>query len=201
MKTGRQLTKRERTLLYVLAILIILSAGWYFLVAPQLELYNTQKIDVDALKSEYISVKNDNNYTTLNKNYQEAQKKYQEFVKHFANSMNSEDVDRALTLLASNSGFTPVSLEIGDTTSISVAPYGTTVSKDNKNTSSYPSVSAISITQVVEGSTSNLTRLIDALNQETALEITAMSYSTTKGNDKAENQQITLSYIIYIIPR
>lgn len=229
MKNTRPLSKREQILIYIMIVVVILAVGWYFLIGPQLDKYNSQTSELDTLNGEYATLQSTGNYKDVNKNLKAALEKYAQLAENYASPMKSEDVDVMLTMLAESDGYTPFSLEIGEATSTEVVPYGTATttsgttnsssttsssstssnststsnssssSSSSSSKSSYPSIDEIKVTQVIKGDFATINTFIADVKKLNSVEIQSMNFSDENTDTTTGEQQITFTYIIYVL--
>ncbi|MEG0328791.1 MAG: hypothetical protein RR624_00030 [Longicatena sp.] len=202
-----KLTKREKTLLYILLCMVIFVGGAFLLVMPALEKNNTLKAEYEMQKIELQSTKASVvDYKDLDKSIKETSAKLVEVEGKFYKIMKNEDVDNLITSLTIAHGLTPASLQISEVVEeevMSYKDYLKTLEKKDEKAQSEPAkkdnkenmMKVYNVSLNVTGTIGNLQKMVDAANQSKTMKISAVSYSNQSEADKA----MTITFKIFMI--
>ncbi|MEG0710045.1 MAG: hypothetical protein RR481_07400 [Longicatena sp.] len=202
-----KLTKREKTLLYILLCMVIFVGGAFLLVMPALEKNNTLKAEYEMQKIELQSAKASVvDYKDLDKSIKETSAKLVEVEGKFYKIMKNEDVDNLITTLTIAHGLTPTSLQISEVVEeevMSYKDYLKTLEKNDEKKQSEPAkkdnkenmMKVYNVSLNVTGTIGNLQKMVDAANQSKTMKISAVSYSNQSEADKA----MTITFKIFMI--
>ena len=191
----QKLTKREKTLIYILICFLFIVGGWFLLLNPALEK------DV-AIKEEYLQVQSQ--LTTLKqqlKDYESApeqlqiiEESYKEIADQYKAVLSNDDIDKYLTTKVLANGFRPKSMSIGAITDASTKSASN--NSDSKTTSSSV-LKQVTVTMSLSGNFNNLKKLMTAIEQEKGVEIATLTYQLSS----QEANTVSLSFVMYMIEK
>lgn len=205
----KNLTKREKFLLYILLCVIIFVVGVFLLCIPAVNKYTDLSAQADTVNAQYQTLKASVvDYSGLEKKIKDAQNDYKKQIEKFyvANDMKPEDVDNLITSLAVSHGLTPTALNISEITSEEVINYSEYLEKQKKeaegNTeqSTAPvneanSLKVYNVSLKVKGTVSALQRLVNDANSSKSLQIESVNYSEQEDEDK----DMTVTFKLFMI--
>ncbi|WP_416325816.1 hypothetical protein [[Eubacterium] hominis] len=202
------LSKREKTLIYILICMVVFIGGLLLLVLPTFENYSTAKTANDDAKAQLqITKASMPDYSTLDENVTKLKKELNEVKKYFYNEMDKEDLDQIITQIAVEHNLIPVNLSMSEITSEEVMSYENylasqakeTTTTDNKNqneTAITKTTSKVySVSLLVEGNVLDVQRLVNDANQTYSMKIASVQYSEQEEDVK----QMTITFKIYMI--
>lgn len=207
MKT---LTHREKTLLYILLLLLICVGGWMFLIQPSLTRQRILKNEYDTLKGTYQTLESSQmDYSTLDEDMKNAANKYAELSERFyKTTFNSEDVDDLYTKKTVNYALLPLDLSIKFSVTDTIKPFGETKEEDTKTETKTEDqtieemfaskvMPCYEVTQRVRGLPENVYAYIEDMNTDKGMQLAtlvAAPSTTVKGQ-----YEFTLTFILYLI--
>lgn len=202
------LSKREKTLIYILICMVVFIGGLLLLVLPTFENYSTAKTANDDAKAQLqITKASMPDYSTLDENVTKLKKELNEVKKYFYNEMDKEDLDQIITQIAVEHNLTPVNLSMSEITSEEVMSYEnylasqaketTTTDNNNQNETAITKTTSkvYSVSLLVEGNVLDVQRLVNDANQTYSMKIASVQYSEQEEDVK----QMTITFKIYMI--
>lgn len=117
-----KLSKREKVLLYILVIAVIVVAGWRYILMPSIDRYSAASEREAAASLSYMNMKNTISAETSNAQLaDEYTKKIKLMNQSYNTVMANYGIDMLVTGIVTNAGLTPDTLEImtGYTPSVS----------------------------------------------------------------------------------
>lgn len=198
----QKLTKREKTLIYILVCFLIVVAGWFFLLNPALEKNSLVHIQYEQSQMELTSLEKQlKDYEAAPEQLKILEENYNEIADKYNSILSNDDIDKLLTSKVLAYGFRPKSMTIGPTTDAVLKSDGTTESTDtatNQNQQSSNSVIKQStVNMTLTGDLNKLKKLMDAIHDLKGLEIGTLTYQLS--GDTVNT--INLSFIIYMIQK
>lgn len=201
-----KLTKREKTLLYILLCVIVFVGGIFLLIMPafqkSLTLENSYQTAKSKLQETKASVKN---YDNLDQEIEEINQRLSSITAKFYSTMEYEDVDKIVTELALNHYLEPTSLNIAEVKKEEVVNYkeflANAAKKDdgsadaNKEVDEDMALDVYNVTLTVDGNISNLQTLIDVANESRSMKINSVSYA----DQSDENKSMQITFKIFMI--
>ncbi|MEA4823889.1 MAG: type II secretion system protein GspM [Clostridiaceae bacterium] len=184
-----KLTRREKVLLYILALVIVLAGGVYFLVTPAIDAREAAIADVEAARIEYTELRGQADLRAgLESAIQEAYNKITPYAAHFGYApMSSAGLDRLLTNLLINYGMTPADLSF-DPGSIAVL------------TNKGYTLSSIDATARFTGTLENCVAMSEALRADAGillLSLSASAQTQTPGGEETDGYTDEPSEAVY----
>ncbi len=196
----QSLTKREKTLIYILICFLIIVAGWFLLLDPALQKNTLVKAEYEQKQSQLITVKQKlkdyedapNQYKILEESYNEIAGKYNEI-------LSNDDIDKLITTKVLACGFRPKSLTIGEITNTSFQTSDNATSEENNsnNQKTDSVIKQANINMTLSGDINKLKKLINSINEQEGLEIGNLSCQLS--NNQANS--VSISFIIYMIEK
>lgn len=204
-----KLSKREKTLIYILVCMVVFIGGILLLVLPSFEKYTTAKTANDEASQQLMLTKASMpDYSSLDENVKKLKKELDEIKKNFYNEMNKEDLDQIITLLAVEHNLTPVNLSMSEITEEEVTSYeeylasqttSSSTSTTTNGTANTPSTKVTakvySVNLLVQGTVENVQDLVNDANQTYSMKIASVQYSEQQEAIK----QMTITFKIYMI--
>lgn len=204
------LSKREKTLMYVLVVLLIIVGGGFLLCLPAFEKYTTLKEEYSNVDAQYMTVKAGVvEYSDLEKKIEDATNAYNEQVSKFyiADETHAEDVDQLITSLSVNHNLKPMSLLINAATDEEVMSYrdyvASMVAKSTTETAdegeeieaATTTAKVYTVSLTVNGTIANLQALINDASNIKTLKVTDVSYTSQSDSIKS----MTISFKVFMI--
>ncbi|WP_028042155.1 type II secretion system protein GspM [Candidatus Stoquefichus massiliensis] len=197
------LTKREKTLIYVLICFLILVAGWFLLLNPALEKNSQVHAEYEEKQTQLTTIKQQlKDYEDAPSQYKILEDSYNEIAGQYSQVLSNDDIDKLITTKVLASGFRPKNLSIGEVPGASLQSTDTTAtdgtanpSTDNSATSSVIKQSTINMT--LNGDLTKLKKLMGSINEQEGLEIGNLSYQLSN----AQSNTVTISFVIYMIEK
>lgn len=196
----QKLTKREKTLLYVLLYIVLISLSIFLLILPaqsslaELQGQNeTAQVELTTLKNNSIK------YANLTEELNKATEAVNEQKEKFHVDLLAEDVDALLTAMVKRYALTPAMLSISDITDEELLSYedflaiqdGTKITEDvSKDT-----IRVYNVSMSVGGSITNVQKLVNDANVLKTLRVASVSYSESNVTDGT----IMVTFKLYII--
>lgn len=202
----KQLSKRERTLIYILLCVIVFIGGTFFMVMPSFEEYTKAETNRDiAVQTLNSTKKNMPDYSDVDEKLNASQEEIDKVKKNFYSEMEKEDVDQILTTFAVEHGLSPVNLNINSVATEDVMSYSdylasqvkdqTSSSETTKIPESLISTKVYDVSLLVTGTVSNVQRLVNDANQTYSMKVSSVQYS----NQIEDVKQMTITFKIFMI--
>lgn len=198
------LTSREKMLLYILLCLVIVVAGWFFLIEPALSNNTKSKSQLLKSQTELQSVKAKyQEYSDAPLNADREIKAYQSKTEGLYANMSNEDIDKLLTGIVLKNGLVPQSFTIEKASNDKIAAYSPDENEEEtkEDTESKKDSSVITSTKVsvgVKGSIENIKNLVDEIKGNLSLTLQDFNY-TQESVANLEGETIVLNFIVYTI--
>ena len=201
------LSKREKTLIYILVCMIVFIGGIFLLVLPSFEQYSKAKSAYDEASDQLVITKASvPDYTTLDANVKKVKKELEEIRKSFYEEMNKEDLDQEITQLVVEHNLVPVNLSMSEIASEEVMNYEAylksqtkeqgTSSKENKTeTTKKTTAKVYNVTMVVQGTVQDVQSLVNDANKTYAMKIGSVQYS----EQQEDTKQMTITFKVYMM--
>lgn len=198
------LSKREKTLIYILVCMIVFIGGIFLLVLPSFEQYSKAKSAYDEASDQLVITKASvPNYTTLDENVKKVKKELDEMRKNFYEEMDKEDLDQEITQLVVEHNLVPVNLSMSEIASEEVMNYEDYIkSKNSENTKdekkvtiSTTSAKVYAVTMVVQGTVQDVQALVNDANKTYSMKIGSVQYS----EQQEDTKQMTITFKVYMM--
>ena len=190
----KKLSSREKTLIYILVILLIVCFGWLILLQPQLTSHTSLKSSKDSLESSTEDIKTQ----IMNVNQE-----IKALNDQFYNLMSKEDIDQLITNLTIEHKISPTNLTMSEITQTDLSSKKSDDnSSDNANDNTDESKSSNAlvyscvVTQTCKGTKANLLNLIEDVKNMSGLHINSVAYENSTGN-----LDLTITYTVYMVEK
>lgn len=203
-----KLTSREKVLIYILIILLILCFGWLILLQPQLNNNSSLKSENDAYELQLSELQANSGTTTETVDIVKLNQQVKELSDQLYNKMTKEDIDKLVTELATNHRIVPKTLSMSeitqtdlssstsDSTSESTDTTSNDSSKDTKKEATSANVYTCVVQQTCTGTQAQLEKLLDDVKAMNGIYVTSVSYENGTGN-----LDLSITYTIYMIEK
>lgn len=182
------MTKRERVLIFIMLILLILVGGYRFVVEPQIDRNTQLSNQLMQAQLNYNQTRTDmQSITTLQQTYEETQATLEELKANIDPYRQDEAIDRMLVAEAE-----AVGLQI---TALSISSFEDQSATDSQEAQlASPQITAKAFTLVTTGGIDSTIALVDSLQGRKDLLITHFSQVTTA----ADVTTITIEGLVYM---
>lgn len=201
-----KLSSREKVLIYILVILLILCFGWLILLQPQLNNNSTLQSEKEAYELQLNKLQSNSLTTNETVDIVKLNQQVKELSDQLYNKMTKEDIDKLVTELAtthhivpktlSMSEITQTDLSSSDSSSESTSTSDDSSSNKKSTDSSSASVYTCTVQQTCTGTQAQLEKLFDDVKAMNGIYITSVSYQNGTGN-----LDLSITYTIYMIEK
>lgn len=201
-----KLSSREKVLIYILVILLILCFGWLILLQPQLNNNSTLQSEKEAYELQLNELQSNSLTTNETVDIVKLNQQVKELSDQLYNKMTKEDIDKLVTELAtthrivpktlSMSEITQTDLSSSDSSSESTSTSDDSSSNKKSTDSSSASVYTCTVQQTCTGTQAQLEKLFDDVKAMNGIYITSVSYQNGTGN-----LDLSITYTIYMIEK
>lgn len=195
-----KLSKREKTLMYILLLLVIVLSGWFLMVEPSLSEYNQKQtilsekqMQLSTLKATYAD------YVDAPAKAVDESAKYLTNKENFYQSMTNEDIDKLMTRMALLHSLKPLSLSIGQSEAANITSYVNSLDEDKNSTSDNEEdtlINKVEISMSLAGDLYNAFALADDIKDSTSMRL--KNYSYVRG-ETVQDSSMVLVFDIYMI--
>lgn len=207
----KKLSSREKILIYVLVILLIICFGWLILLQPQLTSHTSLKTSKDSLEVQLTELKaNSSSSSTEDIKTQiiNVNQEIKSLNDQFYNVMSKEDIDKLITDLTIEHKISPTDLTMSEITQTNLSDKSSDTSSDNSSDSTsdskstddtkdnQASVYTCVVTQTCTGTKANLLNLIEDVKNLNGLHMNSVAYENTTGN-----LELTITYTVYMVEK
>lgn len=204
----KKLSSREKTLIYILVILLIVCFGWLILLQPQLTSHTSLKSSKDSLELQLTELKATSSSSStedIKTQIMNVNQEIKALNDQFYNLMSKEDIDQLITNLTIEHKISPTNLTMSEITQTHLEDKNkkdsssdssdTDESSDSKkDDSSY--VYTCVVTQTCKGTKANLLNLIEDVKKMSGLHINSVAYENSTGN-----LDLTITYTVYMVEK
>lgn len=204
----KKLSSREKTLIYILVILLIVCFGWLILLQPQLTSHTSLKSSKDSLELQLTELKATSSSSStedIKTQIMNVNQEIKALNDQFYNLMSKEDIDQLITNLTIEHKISPTNLTMSEITqthledknkkdSSSDSSDTDKLSDSKKDDSSY--VYTCVVTQTCKGTKANLLNLIEDVKNMSGLHINSVAYENSTGN-----LDLTITYTVYMVEK
>lgn len=203
-----KLTSREKVLIYILIILLIICFGWLILLQPQLNNNSSLKSENDAYELQLSELQSNSGTNTEISDIVKLNQQVKELSDLLYNKMTKEDIDKLVTELATNHRIVPKTLSMSeitqtdlsssasDSTSESTDTTSNDSSKDTNKEATSANVYTCTVQQTCTGTQAQLETLLDDVKAMNGIYVTSVSYENGTGN-----LDLSITYTIYMIEK
>ena len=204
----KKLSSREKTLIYILVILLIVCFGWLILLQPQLTSHTSLKSSKDSLELQLTELKvtsSSSSTEDIKTQIMNVNQEIKALNDQFYNLMSKEDIDQLITNLTIEHKISPTNLTMSEVTqthledknkkdSSSDSSDTDESSESKKDDSSY--VYTCVVTQTCKGTKANLVNLMEDVKNMSGLHINSVAYENSTGN-----LDLTITYTVYMVEK
>lgn len=204
----KKLSSREKTLIYILVILLIVCFGWLILLQPQLTSHTSLKSSKDSLELQLTELKATSSSSStedIKTQIMNVNQEIKALNDQFYNLMSKEDIDQLITNLTIEHKISPTNLTMSEITQThledknkkdSSSDSSDTDESDEskKDDSSY--VYTCVVTQTCKGTKANLVNLMEDVKNMSGLHINSVAYENSTGN-----LDLTITYTVYMVEK
>ena len=204
----KKLSSREKTLIYILVILLIVCFGWLILLQPQLTSHTSLKSSKDSLELQLTELKATSSSSStedIKTQIMNVNQEIKALNDQFYNLMSKEDIDQLITNLTIEHKISPTNLTMSEITQTHLEDKNkkdsssdssdTNESSDSKkDDSSY--VYTCVVTQTCKGTKANLVNLMEDVKNMSGLHINSVAYENSTGN-----LDLTITYTVYMVEK
>lgn len=207
----KKLSSREKTLIYILVILLIVCFGWLILLQPQLTSHTSLKSSKDSLELQLTELKvtsSSSSTEDIKTQIMNINQEIKALNDQFYNLMSKEDIDQLITNLTIEHKISPTNLTMSEITQTNLSDKSSNTSSDNSSDSTsdskstddtkdnQASVYTCVVTQTCTGTKANLLNLIEDVKNMSGLHINSVAYENSTGN-----LDLTITYTVYMVEK
>lgn len=207
----KKLSSREKTLIYILVILLIVCFGWLILLQPQLTSHTSLKSSKDSLELQLTELKvtsSSSSTEDIKTQIMNINQEIKALNDQFYNLMSKEDIDQLITNLTIEHKISPTNLTMSEITQSNLSDKSSNTSSDNSSDSTsdskstddtkdnQASVYSCVVTQTCKGTKANLLNLIEDVKNMSGLHINSVAYENSTGN-----LDLTITYTVYMVEK
>lgn len=202
----KKLSSREKTLIYILVILLIVCFGWLILLQPQLMSHTSLKSSKDSLELQLTELKGTSSSSStedIKTQIMNVNQEIKALNDQFYNLMSKEDIDQLITNLTIEHKISPTNLTMSEITQTDLSSKKSDDnSSDNANDNTDESKSSNAlvyscvVTQTCKGTKANLLNLIEDVKNMSGLHINSVAYENSTGN-----LDLTITYTVYMVEK
>lgn len=207
------LSKREKQLLYILLVFLLVMAGWFFAIKPSLENYRKQKNLLSQKETTLAELKSQlTQYQNAPSQLAAQTQTYKSLTKKYYKVLKNEKISEMFTDEIKSANLTPTNLTISDAQDdVSNSNNNTTNSSSSSSTSSSTSstsqTNAKLVTKYVDvtvnGKIDQVSDLLQNIEGDTkSVGVTGLSYTpaSTSSDTKSEDS-FTIQFAVYMIKK
>lgn len=208
------LSKREKQLLYILLVFLLVMAGWFFAIKPSLENYRKQKNLLSQKETTLAELKSQlTQYQNAPSQLAAQTQTYKSLTKKYYKVLKNEKISEMFTDEIKSANLTPTNLTISDAQDDVSSSNNTTNSSSSSssatstNTSSASSTNAKLVTKYVDvtvnGKIDQVSDLLQNIEGDTkSVGVTGLSYTpaSTSSDTKSEDS-FTIQFAVYMIKK
>lgn len=202
----KKLSSREKTLIYILVILLIICFGWLILLQPYLTSHTSLKSSKDSLELQLTELKGTSSSSStkdIKTQIMNVNQEIKALNDQFYNLMSKEDIDQLITNLTIEHKISPTNLTMSEITQTDLSSKKSDDnSSDNANDNTDESKSSNAlvyscvVTQTCKGTKANLLNLIEDVKNMSGLHINSVAYENSTGN-----LDLTITYTVYMVEK
>lgn len=202
-----KLSKREKTMLYILFCLILVAGGMSFLILPGLSRTMEAKSEADSLEMQLqeMQVINDSYGSKLDSYNDLTESTNDLYVDYFLNTATDEEMDVFITKTALDAGVAPQNLTINAPDFLPITSYSATSGEDQTNqdqadANTETQFGSIVTNLVVSGECSyeDFIKLVAAFENQTQLHINSASFQNS--TDAQQSPTFSIGLDVYTLP-
>lgn len=206
------LSEREKKLLYVLLVFLLIMAGWFFAIKPSLENYRNAKNQLSQKETTLAELKSQlTQYQNAPSQLAAQTQTYNSLIKKYYGVLKNEKISSMFSDELTKANLTPSSLTISDAQD-DVSNSSTTSSSSSSTSSSTASNTSTSsssrlVTKYVDitcnGTLDNVSKLLQNIEGDTkSVGVTGFNYSpASTSSDTTAEDTFTIQFAIYMIKK
>ncbi len=209
------LSKREKQLLYILLVFLLVMAGWFFAIKPSLENYRKQKNLLSQKETTLAELKSQlTQYQNAPSQLAAQTQTYKSLTKKYYKVLKNEKISEMFTDEIKSANLTPTNLTISDAQDDVSSSNNTTNSSSSSsssttstNTQAASSTNAKLVTKYVDvtvnGKIDQVSDLLQNIEGDTkSVGVTGLSYTpaSTSSDTKSEDS-FTIQFAVYMIKK
>ncbi|GEM_PF-1499204 len=208
------LSKREKQLLYILLVFLLVMAGWFFAIKPSLENYRKQKNLLSQKETTLAELKSQlTQYQNAPSQLAAQTQTYKSLTKKYYKVLKNEKISEMFTDEIKSANLTPTNLTISDAQDDVSSSNNTENSSSSSsstmstNTQAASSTNAKLVTKYVDvtvnGKIDQVSDLLQNIEGDTkSVGVTGLSYTpaSTSSDTKSEDS-FTIQFAIYMIKK
>lgn len=195
----QKLTKREKTLIYILVCFLIIVGGWFLLLNPALEKNSLVHAEYEQKQAQLTALQQQlKDYESAPNQLEILEETYNEITNQYKSILSNDDIDKFLTTKVLTNGFKPISMTIGAIGDASFQTTATTSTDTSTTKTTGNSVlKQVTVTMSLNGDLTKLKKLMNDIDGEKGVEISTLTYQLSNN----ENNTVNLSFILYMIQK
>lgn len=208
------LSKREKQLLYILLVFLLVMAGWFFAIKPSLENYRKQKNLLSQKETTLAELKSQlTQYQNAPSQLAAQTQTYKSLTKKYYKVLRNEKISEMFTDEIKSANLTPTNLTISDAQDDVSSSNNTTNSSSSSSSATSTSTQAASSTNAklvtkyvdvtVNGKIDQVSDLLQNIEGDTkSVGVTGLSYTpaSTSSDTKSEDS-FTIQFAVYMIKK
>ena len=200
------LTEREKKLIYILVLFLLVIGGWFLVIKPSLKNYNQAKLNKANRAAELTKLKDEL------KDYQQADgqlaildQNYQVIIDKYNGVYTNDEIDDLITKQIMASGLTPASLNISEGNTVEQNSSNSTTNKQKEVSTKTTSSNIITktVTTTVQGNLNGVGNLLDKVKTMKGVSVSSMNYSD-KQDSSSQSTNINsydITFLVYMIDK
>lgn len=208
------LSKREKQLLYILLVFLLVMAGWFFAIKPSLENYRKQKNLLSQKETTLAELKSQlTQYQNAPSQLAAQTQTYKSLTKKYYKVLKNEKISEMFTDEIKSANLTPTNLTISDAQDDVSSSNNTTNSSSSSSSATSTDTQAASSTNAklvtkyvdvtVNGKIDHVSDLLQNIEGDTkSVGVTGLSYTpaSTSSDTKSEDS-FTIQFAVYMIKK
>lgn len=198
----KALKPREKKMLYVLLVFLLMIGGWFYALKPTLETYTKQKSVLSQKQSQLSSLRAQlTQYQNAPSQLAVQTSTYNSLTKKYYSVLKNEKISQMITTQIEKAGMTPQNLTISDTASSSSSSSSSSSDTSDQTTSSRLKTAYVNVD--VTGTLTQLSRLLaNVAGEMKSVGVTSLKYeasSTDSATGTADD--FTITFAVYMIKK
>ncbi|HAN57541.1 MAG TPA: hypothetical protein DCQ45_00975 [Erysipelotrichaceae bacterium] len=208
------LSKREKQLLYILLVFLLVMAGWFFAIKPSLENYRKQKNLLSQKETTLAELKSQlTQYQNAPSQLAAQTQTYKSLTKKYYKVLKNEKISEMFTDEIKSANLTPTNLTISDAQDDVSSSNNTENSSSSSSSATSTDTQAASSTNAklvtkyvdvtVNGKIDQVSDLLQNIEGDTkSVGVTGLSYTpaSTSSDTKSEDS-FTIQFAVYMIKK
>lgn len=208
------LSKREKQLLYILLVFLLVMAGWFFAIKPSLENYRKQKNLLSQKETTLAELKSQlTQYQNAPSQLAAQTQTYKSLTKKYYKVLKNEKISEMFTDEIKSANLTPTNLTISDAQDDVSSSNNTTNSSSSSSSATSTDTQAASSTNAklvtkyvdvtVNGKIDQVSDLLQNIEGDTkSVGVTGLSYTPASTSSDTKNEDsFTIQFAVYMIKK